>query len=469
MITSCLPPSLRATSAAVFGFVVVCAGGAVWAQDAQPPAAPPPSAPPPGEPPPSAPPTTTPPPQGKAPQPHEQTQPQEYSAKPSEASAGGAERKLPDYAGLFPGSPVSLIEPPIKGLEKWTSDNLRLDLGFRAAWGFQQASAGSDPGSDRTAASQDYRIYGTLHLFNFQEENKGWAGNVYFRTEWRAEMFTKIPPFQLNTQIGTLFTTTYSQDEHDPALVQLYYEQFLFDGGLRLRAGKIDPDDYFNLGRWADDYRYFDNALFSAFPASNHPSGGLGFNAQWYVTPEWTLTGGMSDVQGKKTLSGFDTIGDGRFFYGADVTYSPTIRGLGKGNYRFGYEHRDAVPWNDKPEDDSWYFNIDQEVVKDVAPFFRLGWGTGRSTEVTLVVSGGIGIENCFQRPGDAWGLGFGFDKASSEVDSNRDYEYAAETFYRFQLSRAMQFTLGGQLILNPIKSNQDVVGIFEMRLVIDF
>ena len=58
--------------------------------------------------------------------------------------------------------------------------------------------------------------------------------------------------------------------------MQLYYEQFLFDGGLRCALGKLDPDDYFNLGRLADDYRYFDNTLFSAFPASNHPSGGLG-------------------------------------------------------------------------------------------------------------------------------------------------------------------------------------------------
>src|SRR6185436_1968869 len=103
---------------------------------------------------------------------------------------------------------------------------------------------------------------------------------------------------------GTLFTTTYGHDEHDFALVQLYYEQFLFDGDLRLRGGKLDPDDYFNLGLWADDYRYFNNTLFSAFPASNHPSGGLGFNVQWTVCPEWTFTAGMSDVQGRKTESG---------------------------------------------------------------------------------------------------------------------------------------------------------------------
>lgn len=391
----------------------------------------------------------------------------EYKGRPGEASAGGREVEVPDSAGLFPNSPLSLVADGAKKFEEWTHDTLRFDPGFRAAWGFQQASAGS---GDRTAMSQDYRIYGTWHALNWEEGKKGWAGNVYARAEWRSEMFTKIPPYQLNSQIGTLFTTTYGQDEHDPALVQMYYEQFLFDGGLRLRAGKLDPDDYFNLGRWADDYRYFDNTLFSAFPASNHPSGGLGFNAQWYITPEWTLTGGMTDVQGRKTRAGFNTIDDGDFFSAVDITYSPTIKGLGKGNYRLGYEHRDEVPDRNRPSDESFYFNVDQEIVKDIAPFFRFGWGTGRSTGVTIATSVGLGIDNCFDRQGDAFGIGFGLDTANERTDGQRETEYAGETFYRWQLTRAMQFTLGGQLILNPSNApKDDVLGVLEMRLVVDF
>lgn len=392
----------------------------------------------------------------------------EYKGQPNEASAGGSERKLPDYAGLFPNSPVSVADSAAKKFEKWTSDTLRLDLGFRAAWGFQQASAG--PG-DRTAMSQDYRVYGTWHAINWEEGKKGWAGNVYARFEWRSEMFTKIPPAQLSGQIGALAPTTYGFDEHDPAIAQLYYEQFLFDGGLRLRAGKIDPDDYFDLGRWADDYRYFYNTLFSAFPTANHPSGGLGFNAQWYITPEWTLTGGLSDVVGRKTLAGFDTFfGNGNFIDAVDITYSPTIKGLGKGNYRFGYEHRDEAPEKDKPADDNWYFNVDQEIAKDVAPFLRIGWGTGRSTGVALAVSGGLGIENCFNRPGDAFGVGIGFDTANDRQPTQNETEYVGETFYRWQLTRATQFTLGGQLIANPVNApHDDLLGVLEMRVVIDF
>ena len=138
-----------------------------------------------------------------------------YTGHPSEASAGGSEPvEIPERAGLLKWGPISLVEPLAKDLEKWTSDELRLDLGFRMVYGFQQASGG--PG-ERTAASQDYRIYGTWHAINWEEDEKGSAGNLYFRLEYRGEMFTKIPPAALASQIGSLHTTTYGFDEHDSA------------------------------------------------------------------------------------------------------------------------------------------------------------------------------------------------------------------------------------------------------------
>jgi hypothetical protein len=374
--------------------------------------------------------------------------------------------EIPERAGLLKWGPISLVEPLAKDLEKWTSDELRLDLGFRMVYGFQQASGG--PG-ERTAASQDYRIYGTWHAINWEEDEKGSAGNLYFRLEYRGEMFTKIPPAALASQIGSLHTTTYGFDEHDPALVQLYWEQFMADGDVRLRVGKIDPDDYYNLGRWADDYRYFMNTLFSAFPGANHPSGGLGINAQWYINPEWTVTAGFSDVQGRKTESGFTTFfEDFDLISAADITWSPTIGGLGKGNYRIGVEHRDASERRGTPEDIGFYINIDQEIAKDLAPFFRFWHGDGDATGIETVIAGGIAVEN-WVNEGDAFGVGFGCDFPKDDT-LERDVEYGAEIFYRMQLTRAMQWTLGYQGIFEPVLDPEhSEVGVFETRLLIEF
>lgn len=451
-------------------WVVAIAGGGSFAS-AQEPVEKPPAAgsTPPQEPEKPAATESKPPQEGEPPPPPKEKPPEEEHrpGSPKDASAGGSERRLPDHAGLFPWGPLSLIEPPITAAQDWLSENARLDVGLRALLGFQQASGG--PG-ERTAAAQDYRMYGTFHAFNWRPEDKGCAGNVYFRLEYRNELFTDITPAELNTEIGTLFDTTYGQDEHDFALVQLYYEQFLADGGLRLRVGKIDPDDYFNLGRWADDYRYFNNTLFSAFPTANHPSGGLGANAQWYINKEWTLTGGLSDVQGRKTETGFTTVDELKFFYGVDLTFSPKIEGLGQGNYRVGLEYRDAVEDKGRPSDTTIYVNIDQEIAKDIAPFLRFGHGTGNSTGVQYHGSIGIGVDNCFDRPGDAAGIGFGFDTPDEDIDSKRDIEWALELFYRFQLTRKMQLMVGGQGIFDPINDNgRNSLAIFEARLVIDF
>ena len=77
---------------------------------------------------------------------------------------------------------------------------------------------------------------------------------------------------------------------------------------------------------------------------------------------------------------------------------------------------------------------------------------------------------NCSNRPGDVFGAGFGFATKDDSVISTRDVEYATEVFYRFQLTHAIQYTIGGQLIFEPIKDTaRDMVGILEMRMVIDF
>jgi hypothetical protein len=387
-----------------------------------------------------------------------------HPGHPTRTSASGHEYEAPGHPGIFSWSPASLIIPPIQEGTDWLKENARLDIGFRAAFGFQQATTG--PGN-RTAASQDYRVYATFNAINWEEGKQGWAGNVYTRFEFR-DKIGDVAPYFLNNEIGTLATTTYGQDEHAPAIVQLYWEQFLFDGAFRLRVGKLDPDDYFNLGRFADDYRYFDNTLFSAFPASNHPSGGLGFNLQWYASPEWTVTAGLSDVQGRKTLSGFNTIGDGNFFYGVDVTYSPEIEGFGRGNYRVGYEYRDSVP-GEKPEDSTVYLNIDQEIVENLAPFLRTSWSTGRSTGVKYTVALGLGIDDPFGRKGDAFGIGAGIVVANDK-DTANDMEIPTEIFYRWQVTSAIQAMLGYQIIIDPVNNpDEDVIGVFQARWVIDF
>ena len=107
---------------------------------------------------------------------------------------------------------------------------------------------------------------------------------------------------------------------------------------------------------------------------------------------------------------------------------------------------------------------------EDVAPFLRYNYGTGNSTGVDNVFAVGIGIDNAFNRPGDAFGFGIGFDTANDPTPQQRDVEYVTEVFYRFQVTRDMQLTVGQQFIFDPVNApNDNVIGVFEARVVFDF
>jgi hypothetical protein len=375
--------------------------------------------------------------------------PATHPGHPTRASAGGAEYERPDHPGIFSWSPASLIIPPVQEGTEWLSENARLDVSFRAAFGFQQATSG--PGN-RTAASQDYRVAALFRAINWEEGKQGWAGNVYTRFEFR-DKIGDIAPYFLNTQIGALATTTYGQDEHAPAIVQLYWEQFLFDGAFRLRVGKLDPDDYFNLGRFADDYRYFDHTLFSAFPASNHPSGGLGFNLQWYASEEWTVTAGLSDVQGRKTLSGFDTFfGDGDFFYGLGRHLLARDQGIRPGQL----PRRHRVPRRCPREGPTG----GRDRLLQCGPGDRrrrgsvsanIDWSTGRSTGVEVLARRRHSASTIpFNRQGDAFGIGSGIVVANDKNTAN-DMEIPTEIFYRWQLTERHPGARSGyQIIIDP-------------------
>ncbi len=80
-----------------------------------------------------------------------------------------------------------------------------------------------------------------------------------------------------------------------------------------------------------------------------------------------------------------------------------------------------------------------------------------------MVSINGIGIDNCFNRPGDALRRSASvLSTPADNVGLGHDLEYAGEVFYRFQLTRMpMQFTIGGQLILEPVNNaDQDAIGV---------
>jgi carbohydrate-selective porin OprB len=391
------------------------------------------------------------------------------AAASENAQAGAAEIESPDGideilkeaklrpAGLFRYGPVSLIDPYWKGLNE-QADRVGLKLGLTYTAVFQAASGG--PG-ERQAAGGDVGLFGNWRFLG--EANGRNNGYLYFYSENRHELFSEIPPASIAGEIGSLWKTTNGFNEEPLVMRDLYWEQHFGGDYLIVRAGKIDPHAYYNSNYWQSDSKYFMNRAFSSFPVRSFPGDGLGMNMT--IRPaDWVyISSGFQDAQGQKTSAGFDTFfGDFNLFSAMEVGFTPRIAGLGKGTYRFTGWYRDAGESDGRPHDAGFDLSFDQELGRHLIPFFRYGYGEGNIEKLEHLVSAGLGWQGDLFTKSDVAGFGMSWGRPS---DDELRAQYAAEVFYRLQISPDNQLTVGYQMIVDPSFAPDDhVVGVFEIR-----
>ena len=360
-------------------------------------------------------------------------------------------------AGLLPYGPVSILDPIVKDVNK-ELDRYGLKIGFAYTLVYQLASGG--PG-DRDAAGGDVDLFGDWRLLG--DKDSPTRGLLYFAGENRHGFFSDIAPSALAGEIGSLWGTTNGFGEHDFTMKEVYWQQHFGNDRLIIRAGKLDPENYYNSNYWQSDSKYFLNKAFSSFPVRAFPSQGLGINVTIKPNDDWYVSTGFQDAQAKKTTAGFDTFFDDfNLFSAAELGLTPELEGLGKGSYRFTVWYREAGERTGTPHDTGFALSIDQRISERLVPFFRYGFSDANVSGIQQMISGGIGWEGNLITESDVAGLGGAWGKPD---DGDLSDQYAAEIFYRLQVSPDNQLTLGYQLIFDPVfDPDRDVVGVFEIR-----
>jgi hypothetical protein len=288
-------------------------------------------------------------------------------------------------------------------------------------------------------------------------------GYLYFASEWRGDMGTDIAPGGLGTEIGSLWGTTNGYGEQPLVLKEVYWEQHFGGDNLIVRAGKLDPENYYNSNYWQSDSKFFLNKAFSSFPVRAFPGQGLGVNVTLKPSDQWYISTGFQDAQGQKTTAGFDTFfEDFNLFSAFEIGWTPTIEGWGKGTYRLTAWYRDAGERDGKPHDSGIDLSIDQHVGEHLIPFFRYGAGDGNLNGIEHMISTGVGWEGKLITESDVIGIGGMWGRPT---DHDLRDQFGGEVFYRLQVSPDNQLTVGYQLIIDPSNQpNDDVVGVFEVR-----
>lgn len=360
-------------------------------------------------------------------------------------------------AGILKYGPVSIIDPMWKDLNA-ALDPMGLKVGLAYTTVFQ---ATTSPDSRTQPVGGDIDLFGDWRLLG--EKGGKNNGYLYFAAENRHAIGTPTAPGALKGETGSLWGTVNGFGEQHLALKEVYWQQH-FDGDkLIIRVGKLDAENYYNSNFWQSDSKYFMNQAFSSFPVRAFPSNGLGVNLTIKPSGQWYISTGFQDAQGKKTEAGFNTFFHDFNLFGAfEVGLTPTIEGWGKGTYRFTGWYRDAGDSDGRPHDGGFTLSIDQHVGEHFIPFFRAGAGEGNINGIEYMVSGGVGWQGKLITDSDVWGAGAAWGRPS---DGDLDDQYAAEVFYRLQVSPDNQLTVGYQVIVDPsFDPESHVVGVFEMR-----
>jgi hypothetical protein len=359
--------------------------------------------------------------------------------------------------GLLPYGPVSILDSALEKFNE-TTEKYGLNVGFAYTLAYQAASGG--PGQ-RDAAGEDFDLFGNWRLLGAKDDPN--RGALYFAAEARNDFFTEIAPAALGGNIGSLWGTTNGFGEQDLQLKEMFWQQHFGNDRLIVRVGTLDPENYYNSNYWQSDSKYFMNKSISSFPVRAFPGNGLGTNITARLSDDWYISTGIQDAQGQKGDPGFNTFfGDFNLFSAFELGLTPTIKGWGKGVYRFTPWYRDAGERDGKPHDAGFDLSFDQRIGPHWIPFFRYGWGQGNINNIDEMISAGAGWEGKLITESDVVGLAGTWGK---EADGGGDSQYGAELFYRLQLSPDNQFTVGYQLIVDPVNQpDDDLVGVFEMR-----
>lgn len=360
-------------------------------------------------------------------------------------------------AGILKYGPVSILDPLWRAMNEETGKfGLRLGLAYTAV--YQAATGGS---GQRDAAGGDLDLFGDWRLLGEADADE--RGALYFAAENRHDLGTGIAPAALGGQVGSLWGTTNGFGEQSLALKELYWQQHFGGERLILRLGKLDAENYYNSNYWQSDSKYFLNQAFSSFPVRAFPSNGLGMNLTAKPADDWYVSAGFQDAQGKKTEAGFDTFfGDFNLFGAAEIGFTPTIAGVGRGTYRLTAWYRDAGDSTGKPHDAGLVVSIDQRVGEHLIPFVRAGIGQGNVNGIEAMIAAGAGWEGKLITDADVLGIAAAWGQPEG---AGLDDQFVAELFYRLQVSPDNQLTLGYQLVVNPsFEPDDEVVGVFEVR-----
>ena len=312
----------------------------------------------------------------------------------------------------------------------------------------------------------DLDIYGDWAL---PGRDRSWL--VGFQAEMRHRIFTSGSPSELGESAGSLWGTTGGFNTQDMSLVQMWWQQGLFDEAFRFRIGEVDQADFFDLGTLSSASLFFSNAAFSGNPAITFPGNGLGAAVSFTPGDDWYLNIGIGDANGRKTKVDFNSFFDDKdYFTAAEFGWTPDIAGYGQGYYQLTVWDTDGRKTHTRVEQSSGRgvaLRLEQFLGEEFMFFASYARSSGGAKSVRQLATAGVGILDILGYKDDLIGVAGSWGQPDDR--SLRD-QYVAEVFYRMQITDFFQVTPDIQVIVKPAQNRDNqAIAVFGLRLRLDF
>lgn len=365
----------------------------------------------------------------------------------------------------------AVIDPLI---ERWdtATDRLRdrtgLDIGVAYTTLYQRLTDKKDGKDPIEGAAGDLDIFGEWTLPG-SPVPRSW--HIGYQAEVRHRLFTSSRPSNLGASSGSLWGTTSGFNTQDFSLVQLWWQQTLFDNRLAYRIGKVDQADFFDIGTLKSANLFFSNFAFSDNPAIPSPDNGYGGAISIHPNENWYLRAGFGDANARKTSMAMKSfLQKNDYFTAMEFGLTPTIAGLGQGYYQLTIWHTDGERRRnarDQPSGKGFSIRLEQYLGEDLLPFITYSHSTGNTTAVRQLATAGIGMADILGYKDDIIGVAVGWGQPEDRSLRN---QYVAEVFYRLQISDYLQITPDIQVIREPSRNrNNETIGVIGLRMRLVF
>jgi porin len=366
--------------------------------------------------------------------------------------------------------PATALDPAVDRWQSLTTDletEYGLQLGIAYTTLYQRLTDKKDGENiPIEGAGGDLDIYGDWSL---PGPERSWS--VGFQAEMRHRLLTSASPSELGASAGSQWGTTTGFNTQDMSLIQLWWQQTLFDETLRYRIGEVDPGDFFDVGTMDSANLFFINAALADNLTMALPENGVGAVVHISPSDNWYLNVGISDANGRRTDMDFNNaFDDNDQFIAAEIGWTPDIQGYGQGYYQLTVWETDGrrqPNQSSQSSGDGYALRLEQFFGEEFLSFATYSKSSGKASSVRQLATVGIGMLDILGYQEDIVGVAVGWGEPR---DGNLRDQYVAEVFYRMQITDYLQVTPDLQIIKNPSQNrSDDTIGVIGLRLRLDF